>query len=71
MPGPRKLGLLERAGFAGWGCLGCNWIFHLPQHLKATSLDDLIRQTEALRDAAFAAHNCVRPRSGKRLRAQA
>lgn len=56
----RKLQLVERADFAGWACSGCGWVFNIPTGIKSESLDDLIREIEARRDAAFAAHACAR-----------
>jgi len=58
MPVPRKLKLVERPDFAGWACSNCGWTFRIPEQVTSSSLDDLIRQTEAIRDAAFDAHAC-------------
>jgi hypothetical protein len=58
MPDQRKLFLAERPDFVGWSCSHCDWVFHIPANLKSGSLDDLIRQAEAIRDAAFGAHHC-------------
>ncbi|MEO6119733.1 MAG: hypothetical protein ABIP12_03510 [Terriglobales bacterium] len=58
MPDSRKLKLVERPDFVGWGCSNCAWVFRIPATLKSESLDDLIRETEAIRDNAFAAHAC-------------
>ncbi|MEO5935662.1 MAG: hypothetical protein ABIP81_00455 [Terriglobales bacterium] len=58
MPDSRKLKLVERPDFVGWGCSNCAWAFRIPATLKSESLDDLIRETEAIRDNAFEAHAC-------------
>jgi hypothetical protein len=57
MTNPRQLKFVERPDFAGWTCSNCNWIFNIPD-LKSGSLDRLIAEAEALRDKAFASHNC-------------
>lgn len=58
MPASRKLKLVERPDFVGWGCSNCAWVFRIPEKHKSASLGDLIRETEAIRDNAFEAHAC-------------
>lgn len=54
----RRLVWIERDRFRGFGCSECGWRFKPSGEPTGTTVDEMMRNFELLRDKEFASHVC-------------